>query len=166
MNKTLTEVVGEEHLNKMLKHLGYLWERWQDEKEYEDWKDYIIAAKKVLPKDCIFISLSKRPFEMKFKLSDGRVAYIKITSREASWGFYKTDITNPMGEEVKVPSYFNEADGYTYWLKDGELIGAPTFKDGTVDIKNASPCAEWDMVPFTVEERKTVMAALNKKVLK
>ena len=54
----------------VIDRLGYLYSRYQDEKEYEDFKDYIEEIKKALAKatsDFVFVSAGKRPFGFVFK---------------------------------------------------------------------------------------------------
>jgi len=52
-----------------------LYERWQDEKEYEDIADYLTAIKKSIPEA---YAITKRPFGIKCKGSDGNIhAFIK-----------------------------------------------------------------------------------------
>lgn len=55
MNKKTTE--------KILKTVDYLEARWQDEKEYEDWNDYVADMKNVVQENGLsFIKATKRPF--------------------------------------------------------------------------------------------------------
>ena len=52
-----------------------LYERWQDEKEYEDIADYLTAIQKSIPQA---YAITKRPFGIKCKGSDGNLhAFIK-----------------------------------------------------------------------------------------
>ena len=52
-----------------------LYERWQDEKEYEDIADYLVAIQKSVPQA---YAMTKRPFGIKCKGSDGNLhAFIK-----------------------------------------------------------------------------------------
>ena len=44
----------------------YLYGRWQDESQYEDFHEYISYIKKRLPKGATKMTFTKRPFEMKF----------------------------------------------------------------------------------------------------
>lgn len=71
--------------NKAVNRLQYLYSRWLDEREYEDFADYIEAARKLCEGyGAEFIRLGKRPFRMDYKIGD-RQLFIKITSREAAW---------------------------------------------------------------------------------
>jgi len=57
-----------------------LYERWQDEKEYEDIADYLTAIQKSIPQA---YAITKRPFGIKCKGSDGNIhAFIKRTGNE------------------------------------------------------------------------------------
>ena len=59
---TLKERILEFINSKDAESLIYLRERWQDEREYEDWKDYsdLIATK--VPAGFKFMKATKRPF--------------------------------------------------------------------------------------------------------
>ena len=64
------------------------WERWQDEKEYEDWNDYVEYLKRALAEvapDATFNRAHKSPFRMSFTL-DGLHYTLKI-----SRGFYTVE---------------------------------------------------------------------------
>ena len=60
-----------EKLRKYSDHVGYLRDRWQDEKEYEDWSEYEQSAKSNLPEECGFLRIKKRPFVVEFLLPEG-----------------------------------------------------------------------------------------------
>jgi len=47
-----------------------LYERWQDEKEYEDIADYLAAIQKSVPEA---YAITKRPFGIKCKANDGNI---------------------------------------------------------------------------------------------
>jgi len=77
--------------------LCYLYNRWQDEKEYENWNDYIAHMKKAfenmeskvaLKSKCFenayFVKASKRPFGMTFDLEGWRVV-LSVTSTQYKW---------------------------------------------------------------------------------
>ena len=53
--------------------LCYLWERWQDEKEYEDINDYLAYAKKSIPEA---FEIHKRPFSIVCNCEDGLLRVI------------------------------------------------------------------------------------------
>ena len=50
--------------------LCYLWERWQDEKEYEDIQDYLTAIQARIPEA---YKMTKRPFGVHCKCDDGSI---------------------------------------------------------------------------------------------
>jgi hypothetical protein len=58
-------------------------------------------------------------------------------------------------------TYFNDADGHTYWLNsDGDLVAAPTFQGGLPDWDN------WNYVEdfgerFSDTEKQRIMATLG-----
>ena len=64
-----------------------LFMRWQDEKEYEDIKDYGEAIKNKLHPDFIFVSMNKSPFGFKFKVKGFVEALyrIKLSGRSYGW---------------------------------------------------------------------------------
>ncbi|MCP4599267.1 MAG: hypothetical protein GY847_01800 [Proteobacteria bacterium] len=70
-----------EELAELIDAMGYLFDRWQDEKEYEDFSEYIKMAKKALPDDCTFVSMKKRPFRIYFS-DTTREYYLNVTSRK------------------------------------------------------------------------------------
>ena len=47
-----------------------LWERWQDEKEYEDIQDYLEVIQKHIPEA---YKITKRPFGVHCKCDDGEI---------------------------------------------------------------------------------------------
>jgi hypothetical protein len=65
---TVAEILGEDVFDSFIDFFSYLYSRWQDEKEYEDFQEYIDAAedKVGLPID----KMTKRPFQVNFYASD------------------------------------------------------------------------------------------------
>lgn len=63
-------------------NIGYLYSRWLDEREYEDFADYEKYAKQLLPDGFFFIKMTKRPFGMQFSF-DGKKYKITVTTRVA-----------------------------------------------------------------------------------
>lgn len=59
----LWEQINNEHAG----FLFMLWQRWQDEKDFEDINDYLSAIQKRLP---MAYAITKRPFGVKLKASD------------------------------------------------------------------------------------------------
>jgi hypothetical protein len=53
---------------KFVDDLAYLYVRWQDEHEYEDWREYEEVLKRHVPKDCIFVRSTKRPIGIVVKI--------------------------------------------------------------------------------------------------
>ena len=76
--------IMEDLLKKHGQGLEYLYDRWQDEKEYEDWADYAAQMKKMFGN--MFVKATQRPFGVVIKI-DGRLRQAKITvnSRSISW---------------------------------------------------------------------------------
>ena len=60
--------VAESGIDRIVKKFDYLEGRWQDESEYEDFREYQQVAKKAVEKQGFrFVSLSERPMKLKFK---------------------------------------------------------------------------------------------------
>ena len=80
--KSLADTIGKEKLDEVLEFMGYLYSRWQDEKEYENFNDYVQALEKKI--DCNMIRFTKNPFQAFFEI-DGSNHWIKVTSTRISW---------------------------------------------------------------------------------
>ena len=62
--------------------LSYLYERWQDEKDYEDIKDYQKPLNSIADAAGVVITkMNKRPFGCNFTV-DGKTFVVKLTARE------------------------------------------------------------------------------------
>jgi hypothetical protein len=82
---------GQALLNKM----GYLYERWQDEKEFEDWKDYSDEMEKLIEP---FVSANKRGVVVAFERAYKRPFGFTITmSRDGIRTQYRVSV-NSHGE--------------------------------------------------------------------
>jgi len=70
--------------NKMVR----LYERWQDEREYENFDVYVEIVKNIINKmrfdDVTFIKLTKRPFSAICKVDDYEV-HIIVTANQYKW---------------------------------------------------------------------------------
>lgn len=66
---------------KFVNTIGNLRDRWEDEKEYEDWEDYEEAMKKLIPKEFEFVKGIKRPFGMKIS-RNGEKFQIKMKKQK------------------------------------------------------------------------------------
>lgn len=68
--------------------LATLRDRWQDEKEYEDFADYVEAMKKALPADIHLVKMTKSPFGFTFTVDNqpGAVYEMRATARQVRWG--------------------------------------------------------------------------------
>jgi|TARA_R100000789_G_scaffold85668_1_gene81686 hypothetical protein len=74
-----------EIVENLVEHLGYLYDRWQDEKEYEDFSLYIENVKNTVEQNGVeFISLKKRPFEVHIKKGE-KEGMIKVTAKAISF---------------------------------------------------------------------------------
>jgi hypothetical protein len=64
-------------VQELSNRLGYLYDRWQDEREYEDFADYrTTAAQYVVAAGGEFVKLDKRPFMLHFKYHDANRVYL------------------------------------------------------------------------------------------
>ena len=69
---------------ELLTFTDNLQQRWSDEKEYEDFADYIARAKSVIEEyDGTFISLTRSPFLLKFKFGEQEQG-IKVTTKQVA----------------------------------------------------------------------------------
>lgn len=59
-------MANDEHMD----HFVYLYNRYQDEKEYEDINDYLASMKVILP---TAFKMSKRPFGVTCRCDDGKI---------------------------------------------------------------------------------------------
>ena len=66
MNKELDELWAKLHETGGAQRLAYLRQRWEDEKEYEDWSDYATALKQLLPVGARAEVVAQRPFGVRF----------------------------------------------------------------------------------------------------
>lgn len=70
--------------------LVYLYDRWQDEKEYEDINDYSASLITKMPDGMEFVKMTKRPFGLQVKV--GQSTYqIRVTASELSWKLVSND---------------------------------------------------------------------------
>jgi hypothetical protein len=62
------EIVADEKIDQIVKTFDSLEARWEDEKEYEDFREYQQVAKKAVQKQGFrFVSLKDNPMKLKFK---------------------------------------------------------------------------------------------------
>lgn len=72
-------------LDDIANHAGYLWGRWQDEKAYEDFNDYIASMQKQMPEGFTITGGSKRPFGFKFTIGTEAEYLLTVTARSVGW---------------------------------------------------------------------------------
>jgi hypothetical protein len=58
---------------QVLEHFLYLYERWQDEKEYEDFNDYAKSMMQSMPNGATLIKGTKRPFGVVINYGSNKV---------------------------------------------------------------------------------------------
>ena len=71
-------------LEKVIARLGYLFDRWQDEKDYEDFADYKGNIERLLNDEgAKFIGLKQRPFELTYDCAHlDRKVVVRATSKQ------------------------------------------------------------------------------------
>jgi len=71
--------------NALQDRIFYLYERWQDEKEYEDFADYQKSAKeRVEALGFGYIDMTKRPFAIKVQIDEYQIA-LSVTQKTYKW---------------------------------------------------------------------------------
>ena len=80
-----------ENISKILNNLNairafdYLYCRWQDEKEYEDFNQYVSAMMKYMPSDSTLVKGTKRPFGVIINYGGTEIHIaLKLTSKTMS----------------------------------------------------------------------------------
>jgi hypothetical protein len=88
----ITKSKADELYQAMEKTINYLYDRWQDEKKYEEWNDYIEHMKKLFAEmqkstnteNAVFVKASKRPFGLTFDFEGWRFV-LSANSRAYRW---------------------------------------------------------------------------------
>ncbi len=80
--KTLLEAVGQEKLDHICDQLAYLYARWQDEHEYEDFNDYKKRMEEVIG---VPVEMTQKPFRVLF-VAGGKKRYIRVTGNDIQYG--------------------------------------------------------------------------------
>lgn len=65
------------HAGELGETIANLFERWQDEKEYEDIKDYREPIQKLLPEGVVIKHMTRSPFGFRFTFN-GKMYYFRI----------------------------------------------------------------------------------------
>lgn len=78
----------ENRLEEIARYLDYLCGRWQDEHEFEDWKEYVDAMRAMVEKHSMtFVSLTKKPFKCtarqgnfihSFRIKGKQIEYVTV----------------------------------------------------------------------------------------
>lgn len=76
--------------NPVIKRMDYLEGRWQDEHEYEDFKEYIANIKTVLPEGAVFVSLTKKPFKLIY-VHNGQRNVVTVTAAGINHDIYEVN---------------------------------------------------------------------------
>jgi len=69
----------------IMQKLEYLHDRWQDEKEYENWTDYVDVMRKLTPPETEFVKATKRPFGFEVKTKSGGGFSFFASARQAGF---------------------------------------------------------------------------------
>lgn len=64
--------------------LAYLYGRWLDEREYEDFSDYEAAIRAAVPGGVTVTQVIRRPFGFRFTIGDGAVYQMAVTTTRAA----------------------------------------------------------------------------------
>lgn len=67
------------------KFFDYLYGRWQDEKEYEDFEEYRKAMAQKLPPGSEVLAFTKAPFRIVYR-HEGLDRYIAVRGKHVEWG--------------------------------------------------------------------------------
>jgi len=69
---------------KIAGELLCLYDRWQDEKEYEDWADYEKVMKKLI--NHTFVKGTKRPFGFIIKIGESKASFfVKLKGKQVTF---------------------------------------------------------------------------------
>ena len=76
------------HFHALSDRFGYLFVRWQDEREFETWEDFTLTIIRSLPFGVKFVKATKRPFGCQFRLDSepGKLYFFKVTASSFEWG--------------------------------------------------------------------------------
>lgn len=80
----LLDVMGVSKLDKLIMETKYLYNRWQDEKKYEDFNDYIKAFEKATKFKVVLAK--KRPFNFTFQTGKNQYHWIQIANGKIQYG--------------------------------------------------------------------------------
>lgn len=72
-------------MDKVQETLFNLWDRWQDEKEYEDINDYAKPIRNMLPAGWELTKMNKRPFGFNFQIGTGVNYAIYCNAKQIAW---------------------------------------------------------------------------------
>lgn len=66
-----------------------LYTRWQAERAYEPFADYVAAMQKHLPPGATFVSMTQRPFKLEFRTPTGVVWFVRAARTATIAGYYQ-----------------------------------------------------------------------------
>lgn len=72
-------------LDKIQDQMVELYDRWQDEKEYENIKSYGDILAKALPKQFSFVKMTKSPFALHFAIGDQVGYQFYVRAGDLGW---------------------------------------------------------------------------------
>jgi hypothetical protein len=123
------EILGKDTFESFIDFFGYLYGRWQDEKEYEDFQEYIDAVENRL--GLPIERMTKRPFEAVIFASRDWFIYFKATSRHIEYGKRRRQrgLSKKKGKSLPLIYEPKPTDHYTYETrKDYEKVRNENWK--------------------------------------
>lgn len=81
----MSDMMTDEQINSAVDHFSYLYGRWQDEKEHEEFQDYVNSMANKLPTTATHVGMTKKPFRVTFML-EGTKCYIQYKGRHVEYG--------------------------------------------------------------------------------
>jgi len=127
--------------------IAYLYDRWQDEKEYEEFKDYDIPIKKILKpfRNAKFVTMQEAPFSFDYTLTNGdevKTYRVTATERNITQNYIPTPIPKPkkmVKRKLKVrlearpnPDYSSDSSDYRGRINiEASLETVTSFKEAS-----------------------------------
>jgi hypothetical protein len=90
----LSDLMPKTELDDTVRFFSYLYERWQDEREYEDFNEYVESMRKKLGDKVTDVKMTKKPFRVTFVLS-GQKCYVQVKRGSVEWGTMGTSAPTP-----------------------------------------------------------------------
>lgn len=65
--------------------ISMIYYRWQEEKEFEDFDEYISLVKNIMPDGFVVTGGSQKPFGFKFNIGTEAEYFLKAKAKSVSW---------------------------------------------------------------------------------